>query len=130
MKTFAALLVIAWAAVAPIQGAIIAAAILILSDLITGIVAARKRGEPITSSGLRRTVTKLFVFEMGILAGFVAGQYLLSGSPIFTNMVTGIVALTELKSIFENLNEISGTDLFKTIVTKLGSQNDPGKGTL
>ena len=48
---------------APIQGLLGATAFMVISDLVTGVMAAKKRGEKITSSGLRRTDRKrLYIF--------------------------------------------------------------------
>lgn len=47
-------------------------------------------------------------------------DYLLPVSKI----VASVIGLVELKSILENANSILGQDLFKTVIAKLGSQND------
>lgn len=104
---------------APVQGMITACFVLIAVDLITGLTAARKQKLPITSSGLRRTLVKLFVYEAAIMLGFVAQQYLTGPSIPITNIIGGYVGLTELLSSIENLNVISGTDLLKALLEKL-----------
>lgn len=110
---------------APIKGMLIVTGVLILSDLVLGLSAAYRRKEPITSAGFRRTLVKLVVYEFALAIGYLAEHYLLSEVPI-TKLISGVVALTECKSILENLNSISGMDLFKSVLEKLGSQNDAG----
>jgi phage-related holin len=108
---------------APIQGMLGAALALIVLDLITGILASRKRQEPLSSSGLQRTIVKLVVYEVSIAAAFIAQHYLLNDSLPCANIMASFVGITELKSVLENMNDISGQDLLKTVIDKLGSSN-------
>lgn len=96
---------------------------LVIVDLITGLSAARKRKEPITSSGIRRTVTKLLVYELAIALAYLTQKYLTGDSIPTANIVAGLIGITELVSCLENLNAISGQKLLKTIIDKLGSTN-------
>lgn len=118
-----ALVVSALSIFAPIKTIMIVVLILILSDLVTGIMAAIKRKEPITSAALRRTVSKILAYELAIALGFVAQTYLMDGSIDVTKILSSLVGLVELKSCLENLNEVSGTDLLKSLIDKLGSTN-------
>lgn len=108
---------------APAKAMILTSTVLITVDLITGILAARKQSIPITSAGLRRTVTKLFVYEAAILLGFLTEQYLTGPGIPVSNIVASFIGLTELLSCMENLNIIGGNDLLKSIIDKLGSAN-------
>lgn len=124
MKYLEAVTLALLAVFAPIKAAIIVAFALILVDLIVGIWAAKKRGEPITSAGLRRSVTKIVIYELAICTAFLGEQYLLGPSIPATKLVSALVGTVELKSILESLNEINGSPIFTTLVTKLGSKND------
>lgn len=110
---------------APIEKTIGTVALLILIDLVSGIVAAKKRNEPITSAGLRRTISKLVIFELSLCIGFLAEHYI-SGSLPFTNLIGSFISLGEMTSVMENLNEISGGSLLTTLIQKIGSQNTQG----
>ena len=60
MKDFITGLLVSTVAVfAPIKAVILVTGILIFADLFTGIMAARKKGEKITSAGLRRTTSPI-----------------------------------------------------------------------
>lgn len=110
---------------APIKSAVIAVIVLTVADLITGIIAARKRGEQITSAGFARTIVKIAVYQVATLCAFLAQKYLvLDVMPICT-LVTSLIGLTELKSVLENLDSISGGSFFSALITKLNSNNDP-----
>lgn len=108
----------------PVKPAAITVAILIIVDFILGILAASKRKEKITSAGLRRTVTKLFVFELVLILGFLTETYLTGDLFPLVKIVSAFVGLVELKSIMENLNEINGDPILAALITKLGSEND------
>lgn len=107
----------------PIQSTLVATAALILVDLVTGIMASRKKGEPITSAGLRRTVSKMFVYELAIMLAYVAETYMGGGLIPMMKMASTMVAIVELKSCYENLNVIGGNEILKSLIDKLGSTN-------
>lgn len=113
-----------FAVLAPVKPTLIAVGVLIVADLISGLIAAAKKKEPITSAGLRRTVTKMFVYQMAVVTGFIAETYLIGDLVPVTKIVSGMIGVVELKSVFENLNIISGQNLLKQIIEKLGSNND------
>lgn len=125
---FEALGVSALAVFAPIQAVMLTAIALVAVDLVTGMMAARKRKEPVTSAGIRRTVTKVAVYETAIMTGFLAEHYMLSNALAVSKLVAGLIATAELKSILENLDAINGAPLFATIIAKLGSDNDQRGG--
>jgi hypothetical protein len=112
------------AALAPIKPVMITVGILILSDLITGIWAAKKRGETITSAALGRTVSKMVVYQTAVVTGFLLQKYLLADAIPIVNIVGGIIGMVEFKSFIENANTIIEGDIFKEILKKLGSKND------
>lgn len=112
------------AVLAPIHSMLIVVGIVIFADLFTGIVAARKREERITSAGLRRTISKIFIYQFAIIIGFLIETYLMSGVIPISKIVAALIGITEARSIYENLQIITGNDIFKKVVEKLGSVND------
>lgn len=115
------------AALAPIQAVMITVGILIFADLFTGMYAAHKRGEKISSAAMRRTVSKIFIYQTTIICGFLLETYIMDGILPVAKIAAGVIGMVEFKSILENGNSIMGGDLFKTILQKLGSDNDPKK---
>ena len=101
------LLVLAF--LAPIQNIIFGVLFLIVCDLVTGVTAAVKKKEKITSSKLSRTISKVLVYFITIVVCHVINQHLLFGPDVvpLENLVTSFIALTELKSILENLDKMS-----------------------
>jgi len=114
----------AMAALAPIKPIMITVGILIVSDLITGVWAARKRGEPITSAALGRTISKMVVYQTAVITGFLLQRYLLGDALPVVNVIGGVIGMVEFKSFIENANCIVDGDVFKEILKKLGSKND------
>lgn len=118
-----AALIACLAILAPVKAMVITASVLVIFDMITGIMAARKSGLPITSAGLRRTVSKMIIYTAGIILTFITEKYLLEGYLPVCNWMTGMIGMVELMSCLENLNTLSGTNLLQSIIDKLGSQN-------
>lgn len=126
MRSYISAIIVSLSAIfAPIQSVMVTMLVLILADLVTGIIAARKRGEAISSSSIRRTVSKILIYEVAIALGFIAQAYLIKDIIPVANLIGSVVGLVELKSVLENLNSISGQDLLKSVIDKLGSQNKP-----
>lgn len=119
MKALESLALAIIAVFAPIQAAITTVAILIAIDLITGIMASKKRGEPITSAGIKRTVGKVMLYEAALCVSFLVQTYLTGDILPAVKLISALVGVTELKSILENMDSISGQSLFKTLISKI-----------
>lgn len=109
---------------APIKAILFVTGFLIFADLLSGTLAAKKRGEKISSAGFRRTVSKILIYNLAVISGFLVETYMVEGLLPISKLIAGVIAMVELKSILENLNSINGTDIFKTILTNLGSHNE------
>lgn len=113
------------AVLAPAKGMILTSFFLVGMDLITGIAASMKQKHPITSAGLGRSVVKAVVYELAIILAFLTQQYLTGPMVPCASIVAGFIGLTELKSVLENLEILSGGQLLEAIIQKLGSKNLP-----
>jgi len=100
----------------------IAATCLVLLDLILGIAAAIKQKQPITSSGLKQTIIKLFVYEMALILGLIVQKYLLQDSIPLINFAATLIGCTELKSAAENLEIIYGQPFLASLITVLDNK--------
>lgn len=84
-------------------------------DFITGIWASRVKRIEIRSRNMGRTVTKITVY----MTAMITSNYfeLVFSPPIsLTYYVAGVVALTELKSFFENLTAISNVNILEKVM--------------
>lgn len=111
------------AILAPIHSTLIVVGILVFLDTVTGVWAALKKGEKITSAKLRDSVSKLIIFQIAVISAFVLEKYLLQDLLPVSKMVAGIIGLVEATSLFENLNVIYGRNIFQSVIDKLGSSN-------
>jgi len=103
----------------PIRPALISVMALPIADLILALIGAVKAKRLITSSGIKRTVGKILMYEFTTILAFVVEMYLLSSFIPVIKIVTGLIGMTELKSCLEHLNEINGNPIFGLILTKL-----------
>jgi uncharacterized membrane protein len=99
----------------PIKHFLIFTIFVVFSDTVTGIMAARKRGEKITSKGLYRTSQKVVVYFCGIMIFHGAGITFGLPSQIVYS-VSFLIAFTELYSVSENIKSITGVNLATTIL--------------
>jgi hypothetical protein len=118
------ILLAALAVLAPIKALLISVGFLIIADLITGIWAAVKQKKAITSAAMRRTISKMVIYNLAVISGFLVESYMLEYLLPVSKIVASVIGLVELKSILENANKILGQDLFKTVISRLGSEND------
>ena len=118
------LFIVSLSALAPIHTVMLSVGILILTDLVTGMWAALKRGEKITSAAMRRTVSKIVVYQLAVISGFLLERYLIDGLMPVSKIVAGVIGMVEFKSILENANKIVGGNIFKSVIKMLGSDND------
>ena len=121
------ILFVSVAALAPIKMILIAVGLLVLFDLVTGIWAARRKGEALKSSAMRRTVSKMLIYQLTVISGFLLEHYLLDGLIPVSKLVGGVIGMVEFKSILENASSIAGEDIVTLVLSKLGSDNDPKK---
>jgi len=100
----------------PINTLILWVLIFILVDMITGICAAYKEGQIITSHGLQRTIVKFLMYSISVILLQGIDAYMLT----FVNCYLAKIGCTiicgiELYSIFENCYRITGNDVFKVL---------------
>jgi hypothetical protein len=107
----------------PIGGILIAVALFIVFDTITGIVKSRKLGIPITSRGLSALMSKMLLYQSTVISAFILGTFVI-GDILFklfsihmlaTKMVAFILIYIEMKSINENFKAIRGINLWDAL---------------
>lgn len=100
--------------VAPVWYTILLVFFMVVVDLFTGIRAARFRGEAINSKGLRRTVEKITIYTLYILA--LHGIQLVYELPnVVVYVLSGVIVVTELLSISENIEIVTGVPLVRHV---------------
>ena len=115
---FAAILGWLTSVLLPIRDFLVITSALVLLDLVTGVLAAKRRNEKIRSRALMRTTVKLLLYYSAILA--THGVEITFAEKIPLTYITAFtIAVTELKSLLENVDAGTGSRLAKMIVDKL-----------
>jgi len=94
----------------PIKHFLIFTIFVVFADTVTGMLAAKKRNEPITSKGLYRTSQKVVVYFVGIMI-FEGAKITFSLPVNITYMAAFTIATTELYSISENIKSMTGVNI-------------------
>ena len=94
----------------PIKGFLLFTVAVVFADTITGIKAAKKEGQKISSKGLYRTTEKIVVYFVAILIFEGAKNTFTIPFPI-TYMVAMMISATELFSVAENIKRITGVNI-------------------
>ena len=87
-------------------------------DTTTGVMAVIKSGEEFTSKKFRAVIPKYIVYGCGVLVAHVLQQQFFPDFPAL-KIITGLIAYSELISIDENINKITGVSLFKFFIKKM-----------
>lgn len=124
MKTLEIWLLALLAVFAPIKAVLITSLVLVSADFITGIWAAWRRGEKITSARMKESVIKACIYEVAVVFAFLAEHFLIGDLIPATKLIAALIGLVELRSILENLDSVNGAPVFATIINKLGSKKD------
>jgi len=103
----------------PVKATLVTVMVLTVADLVSGIAAARKRRKRITSAGLKRTIIKTTVYEAVVMLGFLTERYMTGDAVPIVKILAGFIGLTELKSVMENIEIISGMSIIKLLIKKL-----------
>lgn len=102
----------------PLQSFLILSVSLVISDTFSGILAAKKRGEKITSRGFYRILEKITVYfaailcAAGIQKAFIESTQLdwFQAMPL-VYIVAGSIFLTEFLSLRENIESLTQVDI-------------------
>ena len=104
-----------------IEPAMIAVGILIMIDTMTGVIAAKKSGETITSKKLAGAITKSLVYQLLIISAHLCELYLFGQIP-FVKISLAFLAMTEFTSISENFQKSTGKNFIKYIKQLMDSK--------
>lgn len=108
----------------PVYPFVLFAFVLIVCDLYTGTRAAKHRKEQIHSKGIGRSIEKMTLYFIAIiLAEFFSKTFLYGRDFIHDFPIVYIVSITisirELKSNYENIQEVTDINIWKEIQSKI-----------
>lgn len=87
-------------------------------DFVTGLMSAKAKGEEIKSNKMVRKFFAVISYFLGILIAHVIGGYY-GDADFMVKAVVAIIAVTELQSVRENIQSITGVDILKPLVRML-----------
>ncbi len=122
------ILLVIGAILTPMVPIIIVTGLLISFDFISGMAAALKRGEDLTSRKMSNTISKIIFYNLALFSS-MGIQYLLKDMIPVTNIVVGVVAMVEAKSIYENIGFILGIDFWSAIKQYINRDQNVTKDT-
>lgn len=108
----------------PIKPLIITVGFLCIADMIVGIWKALKKSEPISSKRMSDTITKLMLYQLAIISGFLIETYVIDAIVPITKTIGTVISIIEFKSIVESIESVTGKKLLSAIKTAIGRKSD------
>lgn len=107
----------------PIWVSLLVIGVFIGIDLITALMRAHVRNIPIKSKRLRDTIGKGCAYMIALMVSHMFQEHFMSFVPVL-QCVSVFIATAELKSIMENLGNITGLDFWTIIKERLSGTNN------
>jgi phage-related holin len=105
---------------APIGYLIAGVGLMVCFDFISGVAAAKKRGERIVSGGFYRTFVKYVLYTIGIVASRLLELLLKDSIKIpFSSLLAGFIIIIEYKSVIENISFVTGINIWEWVKDKI-----------
>jgi phage-related holin len=115
MKFVLKLMAFLAAVLSPVQDILIALMVFCGIDLITGVWKVIKTKTPFSSRKFAQSVGKIALYFMAVLTARICDIYF--DLPKIENIVIGLIVITEVTSIMENISEITGIPIIERIQT-------------
>ena len=105
---------------------------LVMIDLITGIWKSVKACGwcSIKSRTLKRSVIKLGAYTLAIISTYIIEKEIILSGIYVSRFVVGLICMVEAASIFENLSEITGNNVFLKIFDSLKTYFNTNKNII
>jgi len=108
----------------PIKELMLTIGFLVGADMIVGIWKALKLKQRIRSRRMSDTITKLLLYQIAIMSGFLIESFIISELIPITKLVATVIAVIEFKSIIESIESVTGKDLWSRIKTIIGRKSE------
>lgn len=108
----------------PIKELMLTIGFLVGADMIVGIWKALKLKQRIRSRRMSDTITKLLLYQIAIMSGFLIETFIISELIPITKLVATVIAVIEFKSIIESIESVTGKDLWSKIKTIIGRKSE------
>jgi hypothetical protein len=108
----------------PIKELMLTIGFLVAADMVVGIWKALKLKQRIRSRRMSDTVTKLLLYQIAIMSGFLIETFIISELIPITKLVATVIAVIEFKSIIESIESVTGKDLWSKIKSIIGRKSE------
>jgi hypothetical protein len=102
----------------PVYGVLLMVGFFVSMDTIAAMTAAFKNGEPITSRKFRAIFPKFIIYGVAVLVSHVIQRQFFPDFPA-TKIIAGYIVYSELLSIDENIEKITGQSMFRFFIKML-----------
>ena len=102
----------------PVYSVLLLVGFFVTMDTIAAITAAMKNGEPITSRKFRAVFPKFIIYGVAVLVSHVIQRQFFLDFPA-TKIIAGYIVYSELLSIDENIEKITGYSMFRFFIKML-----------
>jgi len=108
----------------PIKELMLTIGFLVASDMVVGIWKALKLKQRIRSRRMSDTITKLLLYQIAIMSGFLIETFIISELIPITKLVATVIAVIEFKSIVESIESVTGKDLWSKLKAIVGRKSE------
>lgn len=108
----------------PIKELMLTIGFLVGADMVVGIWKALKTGQRIRSRRMSDTITKLMLYQLAIMSGFLIETFIISELLPITKLVATVIAIIEFKSIIESIEAVTGKDLWSKLKLIIGRKSE------
>lgn len=108
----------------PIKELMLTIGFLVGADMVVGIWKALKLKQRIRSRRMSDTITKLLLYQIAIMSGFLIETFIIAELIPITKLVATVIAVIEFKSIIESIESVTGKDLWSKIKSIIGRKSE------
>ena len=108
----------------PIKELMLTIGFLVAADMVVGIWKALKLKQRIRSRRMSDTITKLLLYQIAIMSGFLIESFIIAELIPITKLVATVIAVIEFKSIVESIESVTGKDIWSKIKAIVGRKSE------
>jgi hypothetical protein len=108
----------------PIKELMLTVGFLVGADMVVGIWKALKTGQKIRSRRMSDTITKMLLYQLAIVSGFLIEKYIITDMLPIAKLIGSVIAIIEFKSIVESIESVTGQNLWTKIKEVIGRKSD------
>ena len=108
----------------PIKELMLTVGFLVGADMVVGIWKALKTGQKIRSRRMSDTITKMLLYQLAIVSGFLIEKYIITDMLPIAKLIGSVIAIIEFKSLVESIESVTGQNLWTKIKEVIGRKSD------